>query len=118
MTIIAKNSQVTSCTMNKFGQFIREKREENGLYLRHVAAKIDIYTPLMSKIERGERKIKREQIKSLANTLNVKENELLELWLLDKVIKVIENEVVAVDVLKMALEDLQIKQQQIGNDLA
>jgi len=42
MTIIAKNSQVTSCTMNKFGQFIREKREENGLYLRHVAAKIDI----------------------------------------------------------------------------
>ncbi len=95
--------------MNKFGQFIREKREENGLYLRHVAAEIDIDTPLMSKIERGDRKIKREQISLLAGILKVKETKLLELWLLDKVVKIIENESVAINVLKMVIEDLQIK---------
>ena len=48
--------------MKQVGEIIREKREEKGLLLRHLAAEIDIDQALLSKIERGERKATKEQI--------------------------------------------------------
>ncbi len=41
--------------MNSFGEFLRNKREQLGLPLRKVAAELDIDTPILSKIERGEK---------------------------------------------------------------
>lgn len=41
--------------MNSFGEYLRDKGEQQGLPLRKVAAELDIYTSILSKIERGQR---------------------------------------------------------------
>jgi transcriptional regulator with XRE-family HTH domain len=67
------------------GYRIRELREKKNLLLRQVAAHIEVDTALISKIERGERKATKEQVIQIAQFLNANEDELLTLWLADKV---------------------------------
>ena len=47
---------------------------------------------MFSRIERGERPIKREQIKVLADVLGTDESELLKLWLADQVSELLKGE--------------------------
>ena len=47
---------------------------------------------MFSKIERGDRRAKRSQVILLAKYFNVDENEMLQLWLADKVIDAMEGE--------------------------
>ncbi len=67
------------------GQKIRELREKQGLLLRQVAAHLEVDTALMSKIERGERKVSKEQVIQIAIFLKANEDELLTLWIADKI---------------------------------
>lgn len=71
--------------LNHLGQKIRELREKQSLLLRQVAAQLEVDTALMSKIERGERKATKEQVIKIANYLKASEDELLTLWIADKV---------------------------------
>jgi len=48
---------------------------------------------LFSKIERSEHSAKREQVVIIAKLLNTDENELLTLWLADKVLDVLSAEI-------------------------
>jgi transcriptional regulator with XRE-family HTH domain len=76
------------------------------LLQRHLAAVLDMDTPMFSKIERGERPAKREQVIAIAKILTTDENELLTLWLADKILDVIENETELSDqALKVAIEN-------------
>lgn len=75
-----------------FGNKIKELRDEQGLLQRQLAAALEIDTPMFSKIERGDRRAKREQVIKLAELLHQDENELLALWLADKVLDVVEGE--------------------------
>lgn len=88
--------------MSYLGQKIKELREAKGLLLRQVAACLEIDTAQMSKLERGERVAKREQISQLANLFEVEENLLLTIWLSDKVLKVLSGETLASQALKQA----------------
>lgn len=88
--------------MNAFGEHIRQLREQRGLLQKHIVGKLDIDTPMLSKIERGERRAKREQVLQLAEIFNVDQNELITLWLADKVYEVIKDEDVASNALKVA----------------
>jgi transcriptional regulator with XRE-family HTH domain len=88
--------------MNKFGEIIRQRREEKELLLRHVAAQLDIDTAMLSKVERGERNAKREHVVMLSKILDLDINELLTLWLADRVYEVIEDEEVGLSALKVA----------------
>lgn len=74
------------------GNKIREFRDEQKLLQRQLAAALEIDTPMFSKIERGDRRAKREQVVKLAELLHQDENELLKLWLADKVIDAVGNE--------------------------
>lgn len=47
---------------------------------------------MFSKIERGDRRAKRRHVVILAQQLNVSEEELLSLWLADKIIDAIDND--------------------------
>ena len=69
-----------------FGKKIRELRDENGVLQRQLAALLEIDTPMFSKIERGDRRAKREQVIKLAEYFNQNEKEMLTLWLADKVL--------------------------------
>lgn len=53
----------------QFGESIKELRESLGLLQRQLAASLEIDTPMYSKIERGERKAKREQVLLLTELL-------------------------------------------------
>lgn len=74
------------------GNKIREFREEQKLLQRQLAAALEIDTPMFSKIERGDRRAKRELVVKLAELLHQDENEMLKLWLADKVIDAVGNE--------------------------
>lgn len=74
-----------------FSDKIRLLREEKQLLQRQLAAALEIDTPMYSKIERGERPAKREQVVSIAKLLNFDEDELLSLWLADQVIAILDD---------------------------
>jgi transcriptional regulator with XRE-family HTH domain len=59
---------------------------------RQFAAALEIDTPMYSKIERGERRAKREQVIALAKIFKVNPNDFLTLWLADQIIEVVKNE--------------------------
>ena len=75
-----------------FGNKIKELRDEQGLLQRQLAAALEIDTTMFSKIERGDRRAKREQVIKLAELLHQDENEMLTLWLADKVLDAVEGE--------------------------
>jgi transcriptional regulator with XRE-family HTH domain len=74
------------------GNRIKEIRAEQDVRQRQLADMLDIDVPMYSKIERGERRAKREQVVKLAEFLNQDKTEFLSLWLADKVLDVVESE--------------------------
>lgn len=91
----------------QFCERIKEARKKQGLLQRQLAAALEIDTPLYSKIERGERKAKRSQLKKIARELKIKLNELLILWLSDQVYEIVKDEDMATEVLKVAEEEIK-----------
>jgi len=80
---------------NLFGIRVKELRESRKLLQREVASNLQIDTPMLSKIERGERKARREYILLFAKLLSADIEELTTLWLADQVYSVIKNEKMA-----------------------
>jgi len=89
---------------NQFGERLKQLREQNNLLQRQVASLLEIDTPMLSKIERGERKAKKEQVIQLAQIMKVSNDELLTLWLADQLQDVIEGEALADEALKKGVK--------------
>ena len=90
-----------------FGERIKELRESKELLQRQLAASLEIDTPMFSKIERGERRAKREQVLKLAELLQTDPNELLTVWLADQVYEIVKDEDTAEGALKVAESTLK-----------
>ena len=95
---------------SQFGQRIRSLREKQNLYLRQVASSLEIDTAQMSKIEKGLRQIKREQISVIANILKANSDELMTLWLADQIYAVVKDE-------KLANEAMQVAERNINQKI-
>ena len=111
--IAGNNNPVNSCQTRKLksmllGERIKELRAEHGVLQRQLAALLEIDTPMFSKIERGDRRAKRTQVIQLAEYFNIDKNELLTLWLADKVLDAVDDE----DELKH--DAIEVAQKQIG----
>jgi transcriptional regulator with XRE-family HTH domain len=91
------------------GQKVRELREENEFLLRQLAAKLDIDTAQLSKMERGERFFRKEEIIEIAKILNANEKELLTIWLADKIYKMAEGEEHINEALEIVLKKISRK---------
>jgi len=100
---------MTKSTNNQFGQRIKLLRESKSILQKHLAYSLQIDTPLYSKIERGERSAKREQVLIIAKTLVVEKDELLILWLADKIVNLVDGDEVALKALKEAEKQVKIK---------
>lgn len=109
-----------------FSNSIRTLRENRRVPQRELANALGIDVPLYSRIERGERPVKREQISVIAKVLNADEQELLKLWLADQVSAVlgsvseIANEVIDIaksDINKMATSKTKKKKASSSNAL-
>ena len=70
-----------------FGQYLRELRKEKGQTLHQVSKGTDIDSPLLSKLERGERLPTAEQIKKLAKYYKVSEANLKVKATAERIIK-------------------------------
>ncbi len=88
--------------MESIGEKLRQLREQNNLPLRKVAAMIDIDTAILSKMERGERKLTKEVVLKLAGIYKYSADDLLVLFLSDKILYEIRNEELGEKALKVA----------------
>jgi transcriptional regulator with XRE-family HTH domain len=95
--------------MNTFGDLIRLARENKGLFLRQVAAELDIDQAIISKFERNERKPTKEQVLKFAKFYKLDKDELLVAWLSDRVVDDLQDENLADKVLKAAEEKIKHK---------
>jgi predicted nucleotidyltransferase len=93
--------------MQNIGELIRTLREKEGLPLRKVAAFLDIDQAILSKIERGQRKITKEQVIKLADFYDYNEKEMLITFLSDRIMYEIGNENYAKEALKVAEEKIE-----------
>ena len=90
----------------QFGERIRELRTKQNLLLRQLASQLDVDTSIISKVERGDRQLKKEQIPLLAQILKADVEELQTLWLADQIYAVIKDE-------KMALKAIHIAEEEV-----
>ena len=88
------------------GKRIKEIREEKGLLQRQLAAELEIDSPMYSKIERGERRAKREQVIKLADLLETDKDELLTLWLAGQINEIVKDESTALKAIEIVKEHL------------
>ena len=72
--------------------------------MRKVAALLDIAVAILSKMERGERKIKKEVVLKLADIYDYNADELLVSFLSDKILNEIQDEDLGIEALKVAEE--------------
>lgn len=90
-----------------FANKIKELRESKQMLQRHISAALDMDNAMYCKIEKGDRRAKREQIPMIAEILQADPEELLTLWLADKVTEVLNDEKdMAEKVLKIVTENL------------
>lgn len=94
---------------NLFGTKIRSLREASGILQRQVAYHLDIDSPMLSNVERGERKARREWIPKLAQLLKTNEDELLTAWLADRIQELVQDEKVAKDSIKTVATKMGMK---------
>jgi transcriptional regulator with XRE-family HTH domain len=86
------------------GEKLRNLREQNNMPLRKVAALIDIDVAILSKMERGERKLTKEVVLKLADIYNYQADDLIVLFLSEKIIYEIQDEELGIRALKVAEE--------------
>jgi len=94
---------------SQFGKKIRELREEQKYYLRQVAPMLDMDTAQLSKIEKGLRHMKKEQISKLANIYKINKTELETLWLSDQIVEVVKDSSIALQALSLAETQIKVR---------
>lgn len=98
----------------RLGELIKELRVRRDLPLRKVAAILGIDTSTLSKIEKGERYVKREMIKPLSEFFDQDYQEMLVTFLSDKIAYQLKEEDCGITVLKVAQEKIIFLKKEIG----
>ena len=87
---------------SQFGYKIRSLREQRKLYLRQVAPLLEMDTAQLSKIEKGLRQMKKEQITIIADIYKTDKTELETLWLADQIVEVVKDSNTALQAIYVA----------------
>ena len=91
------------------GGKLKELRELNGFVQRQVAAQLEIDTAYVSKMENEEKQLSRTHLKKLSVLYKTNEKELLTLWMVDKIIKLVDKEKIGKDAIVLALKEIENK---------
>lgn len=94
-------------TKTSIGEKLRELRESERFTLRKVSALLDIDVAILSKMERGERKLTKDIVLKLADIYGYNRDELLVLFLSDKIMYEIQDEDLGEKALKVAEERMK-----------
>lgn len=92
--------------MIHFGEHIRTLREKRNLLLRELAANLDMDVAYLSKIERGNRMARREQVIAFAKELNEDENQLVKMWMAEQIVDLVKDEKDRAEILTIATEKI------------
>jgi transcriptional regulator with XRE-family HTH domain len=92
---------------NQFGSTIKKLRQAKHLLQRQVSSQLEMDTPMLSKIERGERKAKKEQVERFARILKADKEVLLTLWLADQITDIVQDEALALKAMQVAEEEVK-----------
>ena len=84
------------------GDKLRKLREGKELPLRKVAALLNIDVAILSKMERGERRLKKEIVSKLAKIYGHDADELQVLFLSDRILYEVQDEEFGIEALKVA----------------
>ena len=90
-------------------KYIKELREEKGLFIREIGAYLELDNAFISKVENEEKLLPKKHLERLAEFLEVPLNELLVLWLSDKIRGIIDDKENGIKALKIVLNDLKSK---------
>lgn len=93
--------------METAGSKLRELRQTKELSLQEVSSAIEVDIAILSKMERGERKLSREVLEKLAELYKYDLKELLVLFLSDRILHEIKDEEVGEEALKVAEEKIR-----------
>lgn len=93
--------------MSTTGQRLRKLREKAGLSLRKAAMQADIDVAILSKMERGERKLSKELVLKLAEMYNENPEKLIVDFLSEKVIYELKDEEFGLEALKVAEKEIK-----------
>jgi len=94
------------------GEKLRMLREENELPLLKVAALLDIDIAILSKMERGERRLTKEIVMKLAKIYKHDKEELLILYLSEKIVNEVGKEDLALKAMHVAEEQIKYQNKQ------
>lgn len=89
-----------------FAEKIKQLRDFRQMPQRQIAAALEIDTATYCKIEKGDRRAKREQVLILSELFECKHDELLKIWLADQIYDVVKNEKEASEVLNIVQENI------------
>ncbi len=105
MSIIVRNRTRTFWGY-MLGNEIKKLRTSRGIVQRMVAARLDVDSAYISKMESEEKPVSRSYINRLAELFEVSQKELEIIWLADRVLEVLANEPYAKEVLSIVKKKL------------
>ncbi len=91
---------------SELGQYIRNLRTQTNLTLHQLSKEVDIDSPMLSKIERGERLPTSEQINKIARHFKVPENNLRSKLTAEKILREYGANEVTLDALSIVKEEI------------
>lgn len=91
------------------GHTLRRLRMESKLPLRKVAALVDLDAAILSKMERGERRLTKAMVQKLGKLYKHDTDELLVLYLRDKVLQEVGDDQLAIKALQVAEKAVSYK---------
>lgn len=94
-----------------FGEYIRQLRNKNGLTLTQLAAKLDLDSANLSKIENGKRDFDQKRLSKLAKVFNIGIRELRNEYVSDLIAKQIYETNCNKELLTVAEEKAEYRRQ-------
>lgn len=91
------------------GERIRELRESNNMLQRQLASKLEVGDGYLSKVERDQKVLKREHLKTISKLFKCQFQELEALWIATKVYDIVKDEQEGLKALKVAEEQIKYK---------
>jgi len=102
---------MTLYVMNSFGEEIRLLRTDRNLLVRTAASQMDIDPAILSKIENGKRKARRELVHKMEVLYDQEPGSLIKLWLSSNIVDELEGESDPESVLRVAEKTLAYRRQ-------
>ena len=90
-----------------FGNRLKEWRTSKGLSQKEVALTLGIDAPMYSRVEKGERRIKRETLTKVAELYGISIKTLINLWIADKVYGMLSEEDDVKEILSIIVDEFK-----------